>query len=433
MSNESSKELLKSLNFCVIDLETTGGNHESDQIIEIGLVRIRNLEITSSKNFLVNPQKQIPEFIQKLTSIKQDDVANCPTISEVIDEVIDYIGEDIIVAHNTSFDVPFLNSVMRRLGKPEFKNRVICTNVMTKHMIPEIMTSNLNYMSQLFKIDHTNAHRAQDDALATAKLLLKFLEIFEAKGIKKVNQLYYPRNKFELDRLHLKRDTSNQEIMNIILSQESTPMTLSFKGQRGLILAVLPVENPQEEAQFIEKVLKELDWDLLTIKLISPLMEGFFQFSNHLQKYTPENAKLILDYLVQRYCHNNENVIKLVDLDFIVGHHLVRNQVTVFNFLNLNTNTKHLFKIPAQKKKMLNFMQSQVTRFKNIQKKQKRTILHQELFPIIESYLANQIQKGEFLLISIKELKSEEGKILKQVEEFIASKPKGVHFPQKHL
>lgn len=432
MTTKASRELLKSLKFCVIDLETTGGNHESDQIIEIGLVQIRGLEITSSKNYLVNPQKQIPEFIQKLTSIKQEDVENCTTIDLIIDEVIEYIGDDIIVAHNTSFDVPFLNSVMRRLNKPELKNRVICTNVMTKHMIPEIMTSNLNYMSQLFGIDHANAHRAKDDAVATAKLLLKFLEIFESKGIKKVNQLYYPRNKFELDRLHINSKTPIKKILEIIKSQKDNPMALSFKGPRGLILAVLPIENPAEEIEFIEKVMNELDWDILTIKLICPLLDGFFQFNNHLQKYKEENRVLILDYLANRYKKNEVAKFRLHDYDILIGHHLVRNQITVFNFLNLNTNTKHLFKIPAQKKKMLNFIQSQVNRFNN-QKKQKRSILHEELFKIVESYLSDQIERGEFLHIPAKSLKNNETQILKQIEGFTLTKPKGIHFPQNHL
>ena len=176
MPKQESIDLLRDLSFCVIDLETTGGNHDSDQIIEIGMVRIEGLEIADEKNFLIDPGMRIPDFIQKLTSIKQKDVKGCPKIEDVIDDIVDFIGDDVIVAHNISFDLPFLNSVLRRLGKEELDNRNLCTNVMTKHMIPEIMSSNLNYMSQLFEIDHSKAHRAYDDAMATARLLLKFLD-----------------------------------------------------------------------------------------------------------------------------------------------------------------------------------------------------------------------------------------------------------------
>ena len=61
---------IRNLNFCIFDLETTGGNHQKDGIIEIGLVIVHNLEIVMEKNFLIRPEIKIPEFIQNLTSIK---------------------------------------------------------------------------------------------------------------------------------------------------------------------------------------------------------------------------------------------------------------------------------------------------------------------------------------------------------------------------
>ena len=261
MSEEtvSSRELLENLSFCVFDLETTGGNHESDKIIEIGMVRVTNLQITDELSFLIDPEMYIPDFIQKLTSIKQKDVKGQAKIEDKIEEILHFIGDDIIVAHNTSFDVPFLNSVLKRMDREELTNKVLCTNVMTKHMIPEIMNSNLNYMSQLFEIKHSNAHRAHDDAIATARLMLKFLEVFISKGIKKVNQLYYPKNKFELDRIHYSKDTPKSEILKKILDNECS-MLLILKGDRGIIQGALPISIPKEEIEFIEEFIDMVDW-----------------------------------------------------------------------------------------------------------------------------------------------------------------------------
>ena len=197
---QSSGELLRSLKFCVIDLETTGGNPDTEKIIEIGMVKIEDRKISEERSFLVNPQKDIPDFVQKLTGIRKADVEHSPTIEEVIDEIVQFIGDTILVAHNTSFDIPFLNGVLKKLQRPTLDNKVICTNIMTKYMIPDIMSSNLNYMSSIFDIPHSQAHRAIEDARATGLLLLKYMDIFESKNIRKVNQLYYPRNKFELDR-----------------------------------------------------------------------------------------------------------------------------------------------------------------------------------------------------------------------------------------
>ena len=131
----SPSELMNSLSFCIIDLETTGGNYKKDKIIEIGLVRVEKLKIVEEKSYLVNPEKEIPDFIQKLTKISQAKVKDKPVIEDIIDEVIDFIGDNILVAHNTSFDVPFLNGVISTLGKSELENKVICTNVMTKHLL----------------------------------------------------------------------------------------------------------------------------------------------------------------------------------------------------------------------------------------------------------------------------------------------------------
>ncbi|RPJ78868.1 MAG: 3'-5' exonuclease [Alphaproteobacteria bacterium] len=119
----NSFQLLNELSFCVFDLETTGGNHVNDKIIEIGLVRVENLKIVAQKSFLIKPEMHIPDFIQKLTNIKEADVNDAPLIEDVIDEILEFMGDSILVAHNTSFDVPFFNSVLRRLDREELKNK----------------------------------------------------------------------------------------------------------------------------------------------------------------------------------------------------------------------------------------------------------------------------------------------------------------------
>src|SRR3954465_5622877 len=97
----SSSELLDSLKFCVIDLETTGGNPATEKIIEIGMVKIEDRRISEELSFLINPQKDIPEFLHKLTGSRRGDVEHSPKIEEVMDEIVQFIGTDcILVAHN---------------------------------------------------------------------------------------------------------------------------------------------------------------------------------------------------------------------------------------------------------------------------------------------------------------------------------------------
>lgn len=435
MSKQESLDLLKELSFCVIDLETTGGNHESDQIIEIGMVRVENLEITDEKNFLIDPEMKIPEFIQKLTSIKQKDVKGCPKIETVIDEILDFIGDDIIVAHNISFDLPFLNSVLRRLGKPELENRNLCTNVMTKHMIPEIMSSNLNYMAQLFDIDHSKAHRAYDDAMATARLLLKYLDIFAQKGIAKVNQLYYPRNKFELDRLNFSNKSDVNKIKDVLKGND-TSLMLTLKGDRGLILGVLPVEKPSEQMDIIEEFLNFKDWKRLTIRLIKPVLEGLFQLNNHMLKFPEENRALLMNYMDKKYqvSEKKASEFKLEELDFVLAHHLVSDQIIVYSFLNLNTNTKAIFKFPAQRKKLFNYLLSQNKRFETNQKGNRRILLNKEAKDLIEHFLAGNKSKKKYLYLSRKQIKESEASVMKLIEQFNKEDVvEDYDFPTNHL
>lgn len=430
---KSPRELLEELNFCVIDLETTGGNHENDQIIEIGMVKIKNLEIVDEKNLLIDPQIDIPEFIQKLTSIKQKDIQGCPTIQDVIEEILAFIGDDIVVAHNISFDLPFINSVLRRLGRDELENKSLCTNVMTKHMIPEIMSSNLTYMSQLFEIDHNNAHRAYDDALATAKLLLKYLDIFIGKGIKKINQLYYPRNKFELDRVHFDSDTPKETILQLVKDNNAS-MLFTFKGERGLIMAVLPLERPIEQTQLLEKYLDKDNWSRLTVKLMRPILDGILQFNNHLLKYPEENKADLLQYLNGFYELSDPQERKTTEsIDFILSHHLVKDQIIVYNFLNLNTHTKSIFKFPAQRKKLINHLNSLSRKFENQQKGKKKTTLDNEVKPIVENFLHLSKVNNSYLYLSRKQLKESESAVLKLIEEFNNSAKDVYHFPTNHI
>lgn len=279
---EVARKLLSELEFCVFDLESTGGNHKTDKIIEVGLVRVKNLKIVEKKNYLVNPEIKIPEFIQRLTSIKQDDVKDAPVIQDIIDKVLEFMGDTILVAHNTSFDVPFFNSVLKRLDRPELTNKNICTNLMTKYLIPNLMSSNLTYMSKIFNITHSKAHRALDDAEAAAELLIIYLNIFINKNIKKVNHLYYPRNRFELDRANFKkapRYTGKRIIADIIKKVDDLdmPFMISLKGDNGIIMFALPCKNSQEtineEKQLLLSKLETLDWKTATIRLYGPFLE----------------------------------------------------------------------------------------------------------------------------------------------------------------
>lgn len=434
--NFDSLNLLKSLTFCVIDLETTGGNQSYDKIIEIGLVKIHHLEIIDEKNILIDPEIPIPEFIQKLTSIKEKDIEGCPKIEVVIDEIIEFIGDTILVAHNISFDIPFLNSVLRRLEKEELENKVICTNVMTKYLIPEIMNSNLNYLCQLFDVKHHKAHRAKDDAKATAEILLNYLHIYIEKGIRKVNQLYYPKNKFELDRINFTKDQDSKDIIETI-SNSPTPMTVSIKGEKGVMLAVVPLQKCAKESEFIDQLLKELDWEVVTLKLMGPLLEGFLQVNLHYNKFTDDVKERILKYLMDNHGKATDNVDRnfLTKLDFVITPHLIKEQLVCYSFLNLSNNTKLIFKYPGHKKKFFQYLNNQKKRFKSYQKEKKRLNVNKDLIPLINNYLYSESvnKKTHYSFVGLELLKKPEDNLFVVIDELSKKKNNLYQYPKRHL
>ncbi len=413
-----SHELLSNLNFCVIDLETTGGNHSVDKIIEFGLVKVKNLEVVDKINYLLDPEIKIPDFIQKLTKIKPSDVKGKPKIEDVIEEILAYIGDDIIVAHNTSFDVPFMNSVLKRLKREPLKNKVLCTNVMTKYLIPEITNSNLSYMCSIFDIDLTQAHRAMEDAVASAELLIKYLHIFINKEIKKVNQIYYPKNKFELDKFHIDKGDLSAKKAHLLKIDE--PCVLTLKGEKGVILGVIPLENPNLSQEVITDFLSITDWEILSIKLTGNLFEGLLYYNSHYGKYT-EDLKAFTNEFLKASLETTEEVVKLDTVDILMTPHFIQGQFNVYPLFNLNTNHQHIFKVPGQQKKMHTFLKSRINLFEQNMKRKRFSNIYPELRPFFESYLA--IKKDQFLLLSSKFAKESQTNFLKATTQFSQDQP----------
>lgn len=299
-------------------------------------------------------------------------------------------------------------------------------------MIPEVMTSNLNYMSHLFQIEHENAHRAEDDAYAAAKLLLKYLEIFEFKGIKKVNQLYYPRNKFELDRVNIYKDQMKDSEIVALLEDIDSPLTLTFKSDKGIIEGVLPIFSAKLEIEFIKNVLHLTRWQVITIKMQSPFLECLIEYSNHYLKFDEAFRSQVDQYLTNMYC-KNEKTKSLDQFDFIVGHHLIKNQIIVYSFLNLYTQGKNIFKIPAHKKKMSHFLRNQISRYENQQKGSKKISLQPVVAKVVSQQLEEGLKNADYLALNRKEFKHSPDKQVKNIESFVFNRSQFFNFPTKHI
>lgn len=155
--------------YVIIDIETTGLSPMWDEIIEISALRIENENIAQTFNSLVKPSGTVSEFIEDLTGISNELLADAPKPDEVIPLFEKFIGSDIIVGHNVNFDINFLyDSFEEYLNKP-LENNFIDTMRIFKKLYPDVEHHTLSDLAYQYSIKIDNAHRALDDCNTTFK------------------------------------------------------------------------------------------------------------------------------------------------------------------------------------------------------------------------------------------------------------------------
>ena len=107
-------------NYTVIDIETTGLSPTMNEIIQLSALKIKNDKIVDSFTSFVKPNGRISSFISSLTGITNDMVSAAPQIKDVLNDYIDFIGQDIIVGHNVHFDINFIHLQLSFLLKLPF-------------------------------------------------------------------------------------------------------------------------------------------------------------------------------------------------------------------------------------------------------------------------------------------------------------------------
>lgn len=183
--------------YAVVDLETTGhSSAKGDRIIQIAIVLIKNGEIGEKYVRFVNPGRKIPAFIRQLTNIGDDDVKDAPYFEAIASEVRSFLEGTVFVAHNTDFDLPFLQSEFKRCQVSEWTGRQIDTVELSKIIFPSAPSYRLQDIAEELGIALPSAHRADDDAEATSKLLLKCNEKLNALPEETLNLLH--RRSFKL-------------------------------------------------------------------------------------------------------------------------------------------------------------------------------------------------------------------------------------------
>lgn len=181
--------LLAEDTYVVFDVETTGLSAYYDTIIELAAVKVQGGEIIDRFESFANPHHRLSATTINLTGITDEMVQSAPEIGDVLKRFSDWAGNDVLVAHNASFDMGFLNVGYKKIGMEKAKNPVIDTLELGRFLYPEMKNHRLNTLTKKFDIELTQHHRAIYDAEATGYLLAKMLKDAQQLGIEYHDQL----------------------------------------------------------------------------------------------------------------------------------------------------------------------------------------------------------------------------------------------------
>lgn len=185
--------------FVSIDLETTGLLYKEDGIIELAAVRFRNGEEEDCFHTYINPGREIPERITELTGITSEQIKDAPCFGDICQEVLDFIGEDVLMAHHIPFDYAFLKRAVVNyvpsgwIKEHGFERKGIDTLKIARTFLPTLESRSLGALCKHYRIP-LDAHKALEDARATALLYVKLWEEFgnEADPGASMNKLFEP-------------------------------------------------------------------------------------------------------------------------------------------------------------------------------------------------------------------------------------------------
>lgn len=158
--------------FVAIDVETTGLSPVNNELIEISAIKYNGNKKIDTFSTLVKPKMPIPYRITEITGITNDMVRNSPQIEEVMPSLIEFVGDNPIVAHNANFDYKFIQNYSNDSFS---KNKVIDTVQIGRRLYPELPNHKLGTIAKYIGITEDGFHRAEFDCECCAKIYINYL------------------------------------------------------------------------------------------------------------------------------------------------------------------------------------------------------------------------------------------------------------------
>lgn len=182
--------LLDECAFAVVDVETTGMRASgSDRITEIAVVVMQGERREIAFESLINPGRPIPAMVSRITNISDEMVRAAPRFEDVADGVLAALSGRVFVAHNARFDWGFVSAELMRCRDLTLDGARLCTVRLARRLVTGVRSCGLDNLCQHFAFENSARHRATGDALVTALLLTRLLQLARRDGARTLQDL----------------------------------------------------------------------------------------------------------------------------------------------------------------------------------------------------------------------------------------------------
>ena len=305
---------MRDLTYVVFDIESTGLSAHYDHIIEIAAVKVSQGSIIDRYQTFINPNIKISDFTTELTSITQEMVDQGITIDEALHQFLAFSKDTVLVAHNASFDVPFIEEKCDVLGINKTYLGYMDTLQIARMMYEDQLKSfNLKALAKHFKVTQESHHRAEDDARVTAEIFLAMMQDMSSKGFKKAQDYYQKQQsddnfKFSIPQ-HLNILVQSQKGLKNLYKIISTSLTQYYhKGPRTL----KPVIEMYRDGLLIGSGCYKGEVFEAALNKGQKTLEAVMSFYDYIEVQPIDNYLHVIDQIGDDGTHRITDVIKRI-------------------------------------------------------------------------------------------------------------------------
>ena len=241
LTEMAAERNIHEMEFCALDLETTGVNPAFDRIVEIGAVRFKTDGTSQEFQTFVNPGIPIPESVIKIHGITDDMVADAPAINDILDDFYDFFRGTVLVIQNPRFDLSFIERAfhVRDGGSPDL--RAVDTVRLAQRHFPALPNHKLSTMAMHLGLN-LQSHRALDDAIAC---MYVFNAVINGRRINTLGELLHMHGDPIGPGLRYSRDTGRDQWRRIVIGKD---IKIRYKDTDGKVTS--RIIHPREFIQY---------------------------------------------------------------------------------------------------------------------------------------------------------------------------------------